>query len=316
MKLVKNLLSLCLMVLVAACSSKPDVEIKKIYDTTQIYSFVLVRQPGETKYALADYSEDRSQNPIEYLTEAIFDGTFQPLNLESVKGSDEMYVLDAGDKKYLVDEITGLMLNGKPFNEISQDNLGGCRLVTDEGVIYFTNQDDAPQCVDDYYRLMSDGREYFIYSQNGKCGVNHQVADISFGHNYVDYGSKIEEFFPCEFDSLIVVHSDYALHFVASKDGVTSLLNRFKNQSLVYYDHWENWYKLVQRPGGIGYQGEAELANEYISELQSLAEGEETQLKYFPTSGKLTKYGDLIKVYHLGDYEGEDTRRFIGPDVW
>ena len=151
--------------LLAACAGGNQGKMVRIGETAVLY-----RKPGESKFALYYHrGEGTLPEESQRQTEAVYDSTFEALNLAEVEGSGHMYILMADGKRYLY-HYTIPMLGGRPFSGYHKDGAGGVYFQTAEGKWPMAGTDGLPAPVDDYLRT-GGGRDVFLFKQNGKWGV-------------------------------------------------------------------------------------------------------------------------------------------------
>lgn len=198
---------------------------------------VLYQKPGEDKFAL--YSH-RGENPVpdesERCSQAVFESTFETLNLADVKDSQNMFILTSDGKKYLF-HYTTPMLGGQPFSSYHKDEAGGVYFQTAEGKWLIAGTDGLPAPVDDYLRTGGD-RDVFLFKQEGKWGVCRRF--VKSGTNvFRDPEYQYVRLLPAECQRVRYVCGDGADHFlvqVAGKWRIVDTYGRDRQMCQGYYD--------------------------------------------------------------------------------
>ncbi len=250
-------------------------------------------------------------------SEAIFDGTYRTLDSATLKGSDEIFMLDASGERYLLDARTGnceLMLDGNPFERCIRDPAGGLCFETRKGLYFLSDTPGTPSPVERYLRS-AGAHDAFIYRRDGKWGVYVRVVRLVKFETQT-FQSRREyryvEILPAEFDRIRFVSGDGAFHFVARKEGKWQLYDCWGRRRRMcapsYYssEHRMNEYS----PTGAG---EGEMTDSYVRNIAAIdADCQEEYIPYLRT--RCTYTGDPeAGIIRLATSE-EKYDRFFSPD--
>ncbi|MEY8686863.1 hypothetical protein AB9N12_12265 [Bacteroides sp. AN502(2024)] len=266
-------------------SCMPKDEIVEVVNNYQ-----LRKKPGDEYFAIyMSFKQDGKEiAEPEVRSEAIFDGTFEPLNIQEVKNSDMMFILPASGKKYLMDGFSGtLMLEGNPFLRYEKDNAGGLYFVTSAGLYFMANVQGLPSKVDQYYRT-GTRKDTFIYRLGNKWGV-YQVLVKSGISVFQSPALRYIEILPAVFDKIRLISGDGAHHFVAQRDGKWQIYDGWGRRRYLCVGVFDNTYRLnTYSPNAAG---ERNVTNGYIKNILSIPiDSQEKYIPYLRT--KCTYSGD------------------------
>ena len=207
-----------LLLMFGACGEKGTMI--RLGETTVLY-----QKSGEDKFALYCHrGENLVPDESERCSEAVFEGTFEALNLADVKGSQNMFILTSDGKKYLF-HYTAPMLDGRPFSGYHQDGAGGVYFQTDEGKYLMDSTEGLPAPVDDYLRT-GGSLDVFLFKQDGKWGVYRRF--IKSGTNVfrpTEY--QYVRLLPAECERVRYVCGDGASHFLVQVAGKWRIVDNY-----------------------------------------------------------------------------------------
>ncbi len=241
----------------ASCVFAPKDEIVKL-----VNGYQLRKKPGDEHFAIC-YSIERNGEEMlapEIISDAIFDGTYELLNIAEVKGSDKMVILPASGKNYLLNAYTGLlMLDGNPFMRYAKDNDGELYFETEAGLYPIDETAGLPSPVEQYYRA---GRT-FIYSQGGKWGVYQKL--VKSGTNiFRPPVFRYLEILPARFERIRYVCGDGAHHFVAKTDGKWQLYDGWGRVRHMCIGEFDRHRMNIYSPSAAG---ESSVTGAYINHI-------------------------------------------------
>lgn len=299
---VNNFLLMLLVGGFTGCMSKDEVvEIANNYQ--------LRKKTGDEYYAI--YMSFEQGDIMKPRSKAIFDGTFEPLNIQEVKGSNMMFILPASGKKYLMDGYSGtLMLEGNPFLRYEKDNAGGLYFVTSAGLYFMTDVQGLPSKVDQYYRT-GGLKDTFIYRFDNKWGV-YQVLIKSGTNVFQPLVLRYIEIFPPVFDKIRLVSGDGAHHFIAQKDGKWQIYDGWGRRRYLCVGTFDDTYRLnTYSPNA---EGERNVTNGYIKNILSIPiDSQEKYIPYLRT--KCTYSGDNnVGIIRLTTHKDEYQSFFTAGD--
>lgn len=252
------------------CVFAPKDEVVKLVNEYQ-----LRKKPGDEHFAIYFSFEvnGKEVRDPEIRSDAIFDGTYELLNIAEVRGSDKMFILPASGKKYLMDGYTGsLMLDGNPFMRYAKDNNGELYFETEAGLYPIDETAGLPAPVEQYYRA---GRT-FIYRQGGKWGVCQKL--IKSGTNvFRPAVYRYLEILPARFDKIRYVRGDGAHHFVAKADGKWQLYDGWGRVRYMCIGEFDRHRMNIYSPSAAG---ESNVSGTYVSRIVSIPVG--CSGKYIP----------------------------------
>lgn len=290
-----------LLLMFGACGEKGTMI--RLGETTVLY-----QKSGEDKFALYCHrGENLVPDESERCSEAVFEGTFEALNLADVKGSQNMFILTSDGKKYLF-HYTAPMLDGRPFSGYHQDGAGGVYFQTDEGKYLMDSTEGLPAPVDDYLRT-GGSLDVFLFKQDGKWGVYRRF--IKSGTNVfrpTEY--QYVRLLPAECERVRYVCGDGASHFLVQVAGKWRIVDNYGRDRQMCNGFFGHDIKLnILSPSGAGE--EVQTAT-YLRQMLSIPVG--CADKYVPyLRTKCTYTGtDEAGIIRLETHEDNYQRRF-GP---
>lgn len=172
-------------------------------------------ESGYNFYSLRLNSDNNRE--FEKVSDIVFDGQYERLNIEGIEDSENMLILNSGQGKYLwsiSDDC--FMLDGNSFNKMEKDNAGGVAVKTKEGFYHIS---DLGSCLGKFEQYFRSGtlHDMLLYKTNGKWGVYCKLMKPS--GIYSKYYAKYVEILPAEYDKIKYVFGDGANHFVCQKNG-------------------------------------------------------------------------------------------------
>lgn len=262
--------------------------------------YELRRKPGDAYFAIyfSPNFGGRQKVAPEVRSEAIFDGTFEPLNIADLPGSEDMFILQASGKKYLMDGYSGkLMFDGNPYIQYAKDNDGGIYFQTDKGLYCMSSEVPAP--VEQYYRTGGA----FVYRLGGKWGVYQNLIKNGTNvfrapeHHYV-------EIMPAQFDKIRFVYGDGARHYIAMKNGKWQLYDgwgRIRRMCIGSFD--KHRMNIYSQSGS----GERDVTQSYINKILSIpVDCKKTYIPYLDTQCTYigTEEAGIIRLeFHKNKYQ-------------
>lgn len=241
-------------------------------------NYELRKKPGETAFAIYQTLESapplpngKKPDPI-VISEAVYEGVFEPLNIMDIDGSEMMIILQSTGKKYLFNgRNEEMMFDGNPFVRYAKDNDGGVFFETEAGLYPWDKVEGLPAPVEQYYRA----GDTFIYRKGGKWGIYEKL--IKSGTNvFRPTVYRYLELLPARFDKIRFVHGAGAFHFIAKADGRWQLYDgwgRVRYMCKLYGQHNMNTWSPTAA-------GEENITGTYINHIVSIPVG--CSGKYIP----------------------------------
>ncbi len=267
----------------------------------------MIKMPGQEKYALGRCNVQwNDEYEFVFYTDPIFDGTYEFLDAEVEENEKFIYILNAGENKYVANTSTGkLFASGNSIIGHEKDNLGGCCLITEKGRFLLTVAEGYPSFgVDFYYRAQfSNLLETFMYSHNGKCGVYMKTLDTSRSVSAVQK-FIFKEIIPAEYDKIRFIYGDGASHFLVLKNDQWKILDMQGCER--YMTALRGKYLLNDKYGNLS---QSNVTVSYVPKVISIsADCEDHGKSYFKTP--YTYVGDeAIGIIHL--QESDKYTRFF-----
>ena len=241
------------------------------------------------------------------MSEAVYEGVFEPLNITDLDGSEMMFILQSSGRKYLFDGRSGeAMFGGKPFVRYAKDNDGGLYFETEAGLYPMDETAGLPAPVEQYYRA---GRT-FIYRQGGKWGVCQKL--IKSGTNvFRPTVYRYLEILPARFDKIRYVRGDGAHHFVAKAGGRWQLYDGWGRVRYMCIGEFDKHRMNIYSPSAAG---ESNVSGTYVSRIVSIPVG--CADKYIPyLMTRCTYTGtDEAGIIELESHEDEYSSFFTTQD--
>lgn len=230
--------------------------------------YQLRKKPENEHFAVYTTWQVGADSYQKAVSEAIFDATFEPLNIAEVKGSDKMLILTAAGKKYLMDVLHGtLMLDGKPFIRYVKDNADGVCFETEEGKYFLAEVKGLPSIVDDYFRTGGDF-DTFIYRLNGKWGVYKRF--VKSGTNvFRDPVIEYYEVIPAKCDKIRYVRGAGAGHFVVQTGGRWKIVDYYGRDRLMVNGSFGHKLNIYSQNGS----SEGSITPQYIQQIRVIPVG-------------------------------------------
>ncbi|MBR3846636.1 MAG: hypothetical protein IKM37_03645 [Alistipes sp.] len=205
----KILLAGCIVCLLLSCQRfEKIILVEKDYLTGKVKT-EMRRAKGTQKWAIYD-----AYNKI-YLSDFVID-SFQPLGLDEVSGSENMFIMSENGKEYLYNANAQMFLFEKECYTLKKDEEGYAYAETESGIKYpLRNTYGLPKKCANFLR----NNRCFLYTLDGKhCGLYYDEDDLYESKKY-------RQIFPDIYDRIIYIHNYLSIsHFVVCKDGQWEIL--------------------------------------------------------------------------------------------